>query len=128
MTVASAAEVSLAQAHARIVELEGEVAALRGDTAPAELLRPLGFSPRQARMLLLLSNRAPKIVPREAITGSEMSRKGIDVLIHKTRRVIKAKGYPGQLETIQGHGYRVDRELAEWVRQQTHPEPISHEG
>lgn len=113
---------------ARVAELEEEVALLRGDPSAAQQLRPLGFSPRQARMLVMLAQQAPAILSREAIAGADNPVKGIDVLVCKTRRILKLIDCPGTVETIHGNGYRANAALAAWVLHKIQPEVTTDEG
>lgn len=111
-----------AKLETRIAELEQEVERLRGDPSAAQQLRRYGFNPRQARMLLILAQRSPALISREAIAGEGFSTKGIDVLVCKTRRSLKKIGAVGIIETVHGQGYRASSELTSWVLDRIKPQ------
>lgn len=106
------------QLQARVAELEAQVQRLRGDPSVHQLLRPMGFNPRQAKMLVLLSQHHPISLSRQAISEAigGTTLKGIDVLVCKTRKVLEKKHVAGTIETIHRQGYRLSVELAGWVR------------
>lgn len=107
-----------AQLRGRIAELEADVKRLSGDPAEYQLLRPLGFNPRQAALLVTMARQAPLVIPRTAIQTSMRkgcNPKSVDVLACKTRKVLAKNNAPGKIETIHGGGYRSDKELTDWV-------------
>lgn len=114
-------EEELATAHARIAELEAQVAQLVGEGADFAKIRPLGFNPRQARLIVYLARSYPLVVSRQSIATAvsyktDTGSKGVDVLVLKARRVLRERKLPGIIETIQGSGYRASEELARWVQ------------
>lgn len=116
---------------ARIEKLEERIRLLTGDPAAHQRLRPHGFNPRQARLLLILSQAAPATVSMAALTKDDESPSGIKVLVCKTRKVMKAKAVPGRIETLHSSGYRADPDLAAWVLDRTkepeQPQPEEQE-
>lgn len=100
----------------RIAELEDRVRLLTGDPAAHQRLRPFGFNPRKARLLITLARAAPDAVTMPGlISVDSSSTSGLKVLICKTRKIMKAKAVPGAIETIHTSGYRADNDLAAWV-------------
>jgi len=114
---------------ARVAELEAELRRLRGDPAAFQRLRPFGFNPRQAKLLVLLARQAPSVISRQAIAAALEGEnlKGIDVLVCKVRRVFKAQSIPGGIETVHGGGYRSNPLLTAWVLRQIDELPPAEE-
>lgn len=101
---------------ARIAELEERVRLLTGDPAAHQRLRPHGFNPRQAKLLITLARAAPDVVSVAGlIVLDQSSASGVKVLVCKTRKLMKSSGVIGTIETIHGGGYRASKDLAEWV-------------
>lgn len=104
---------------------------LCGDDAEFHALRGHRLSPRAARMLVILAKQAPAVLSRQAIIAAlktDTSLKGIDLLVHKTRRVMVEQSIPGGIETIHGGGYRADRQLCAWVMGLIHPTDEMRQG
>ena len=99
---------------ARIAELEERVRLLTGDPAAHQRLRPYGFNPRQAKLLVTLARAAPDVVSVAGLVElDQSSSSGVKVLVCKTRKLMKAEF--GTIETIHGGGYRASKTLADWV-------------
>lgn len=103
-----------------VAVLKEKITLLTGSESDHHLLRSKGFSPRAARMLVFLANRFPNTCSRESIRsalGSEdCSLQAINLLVHNTRSMLKARGVKGQVETVHSEGYRVDTELMVWIK------------
>ncbi|USN16593.1 helix-like DNA-binding protein [Brevundimonas phage vB_BpoS-Polewnik] len=110
---------------ARIAELEERVRLLTGDPASFRRLRPHGFNPRQAKLLITLARAAPDVVSTAGlIVLDQSSAAGIKVLVCKTRKLLKPEH--GAIETIHGGGYRASKTLADWVTSVTVDAETTH--
>jgi DNA-binding response OmpR family regulator len=102
-------------------ELIGAVKAQFDPGLLTDLRQALRLPPAQAKLLLILLDAAPSIIPREkaavaiSISDHPSDMKVVDVQLSHLRKALTRQGLPGP-QTATGYGYRLTAEDAHTIR------------